>query len=60
QTGAWYSYGDSKWQGQDRMLSTISKTDYENLKQDIIQKWQEEFDFLNSVGKEVPVDKNEE
>lgn len=60
QAGAWYNYGESKWQGQDKMLSTISKTDYENLKQAIVQKWQEEFEFLNSVGKEVPVDTYEE
>lgn len=60
QAGSWYNYGESKWQGQDRMLATISKTDYENLRQAIIQKWQEEFDFLNSVGKELPGAFNEE
>lgn len=53
QAGAWYSYGNSKWQGQDKMLSTISKEDYAALKEEIINKWNEEFDFLNSVGKEM-------
>lgn len=52
QAGAWYSYGSSKWQGQDKMASTISKEDYAALKEEIIGKWNEEFDFLNSVGKE--------
>ena len=51
QSGAWYSYGASKWQGQDRMLASISKEDEQTLRQEIMNKWNEEFDFLNSVGK---------
>lgn len=52
QAGAWYSFKDSKWQGMDRMMSTISKEDYKDLKQAIIDEWNKEFDFLNTVGKE--------
>ena len=50
QSGAWYSYGATKWQGQDRMLASISKEDEQTLRQEIMNKWNEEFDFLNSVG----------
>ena len=59
-SGSWYSYRNSKWQGRDRMFSTISKEDYEALKIDIVTKWEEEFEFLNKVGREQFGDSNEQ
>lgn len=50
QSGSWYTYKDYKWQGMDRMSETLTAEAFESLKSDVIDIWQEEFNFLNSIG----------